>query len=58
MRRAFELLRAARFAAPSSCASALEKVRGQSGCHFDKARVRSGFGRGHLLDIVVYVPGG
>ncbi len=58
MRRAFELLRDARFAAPSSCASALERVRSQSGVPLDKARARSGFGRGHLLEIVVYVPGG
>ncbi len=58
MRRAFEVLRAARFAAPLSCASALARVRSQSGLQLDKSRVRSGFGRGHLLDIVVYVPGG
>jgi hypothetical protein len=58
MHRAFELLRGARFAAPVSCASALAQVHGQSGLYFDKARARSGFGRGHLLDIVVYVPGG
>ena len=58
MRRAFELLRAARFAAPVSCASALAQVRSQSGLYFDQARARSGFGRGHLLEIVVYVPGG
>jgi hypothetical protein len=58
MRRAFELLRDAGFAAPSSCAAALAQVRSRSGVQLDKARTRSGFARGHLLDIVVYVPGG
>ncbi|HEX7453088.1 MAG TPA: hypothetical protein VF294_12415 [Polyangiaceae bacterium] len=58
MRRAFELVRAARFSAPLSCAAALAQVSRQSGLQLNKARARSGFGRGHLLDIVVYVPGG
>jgi hypothetical protein len=58
MRRAFELLRDARFAAPAACASALAQVHRQSGLQLDKARARSGFGRGHLLEIVVYLPGG
>jgi hypothetical protein len=58
MRRAFELLDAARFAAPVACAAALARVLDQSGLQLDNARARSGFGRGHLLDIVLYVPGG
>jgi hypothetical protein len=58
VRRAFELLRGARFAAPCSCASAFEQVHRLSGLRLDKARARCGFARGHLLDIVLYVPGG
>jgi hypothetical protein len=58
VRRAFDLLRMARFTGPLACAAAVARVRDQSGVDLAKARVRSGFARGHLLDIVVYVPGG
>jgi hypothetical protein len=58
MRRAFELLRDARFAPPLSCAAAVARVLGETGLDFGRARARAGFARGHLLDIVVYLPGG
>ncbi|MEO8900141.1 MAG: hypothetical protein ABI488_00990, partial [Polyangiaceae bacterium] len=58
VRRAFELLHNARFQAPMACAAAVAQIRTRSGLDLSKARVRAGFARGHLLDIVVYVPGG
>jgi hypothetical protein len=58
VRRALELLRSAPFDAPVSCAAALSTVRAASGVDFGKARTRAGFARGHLLDVVVYLPGG
>ncbi len=58
MRRALELLHNARFTPAVSCAAAVAQVRSQSGLDLSKARARSGFARGHLLDIVAYVPGG
>jgi len=56
--RALSLLRSARFAAPLSCALALARVHAQTGLDFARARVRVGFARGHLLEVVVYLPGG
>jgi hypothetical protein len=56
--RAFELLRTARFAPALPSALAVAQIRSQSGLNFAKARARCGFARGHLLDIVIYVPGG
>jgi hypothetical protein len=56
--RALELLRTARFAPRLSCLEAVAQIRGQFGLDLSKARVRCGFSRGHLLDVVVYVPGG
>ena len=58
MRRAFELLRSARFQAALDCPAALARVRDASGIDLSRARARTGFGRGHLLEIVIYVPGG
>ncbi|MEO6600175.1 MAG: hypothetical protein ABIQ16_09910 [Polyangiaceae bacterium] len=58
MRRALELLRSAPFAAPVPFAAATARVRTASGVDFGKARARAGFARGHLLDVVVYLPGG
>ena len=58
MRRAFELLHNARFTPARECAVAVTQIRAQSGIDFSRARARSGFARGHLLDVVVYVPGG
>lgn len=58
MQRAFQLLRDARFEAPLTCAAAVAQVRARTGLDLTRARARSGFGRGHLLEIVVYVPGG
>lgn len=58
MRRVFELLRSAPFTPPVSCGAALSAVRAASGVDFGRARARTGFARGHLLDIVIYLPGG
>jgi len=58
VRRALELLRRAPFAAPIGCAAAVAGVRAASGVDFGSARARAGFARGHLLDVVVYLPGG
>ena len=58
MHQALHKLRSARFAAPAQCAAAVASVQAQHGLDFGKARVRAGFGRGHLLDVVVYLPGG
>nr|PZN20432.1 MAG: hypothetical protein DIU78_19230 [Pseudomonadota bacterium] len=37
---------------------AVLRVRALTGVDFTRARVRIGFGRGHLLDVVVLLPGG
>lgn len=58
MRRALDILRSARFAAALPCPEAVACIRAQTGLGFDQARARSGFTRGHLLDIVLYLPGG
>jgi hypothetical protein len=58
MHRAFSILRSARFAAPLGVGFALAQVRAESGLDFSRARARTGFARGHLLDVVVYLPGG
>ena len=58
MRRALEILRSARFAPALSCAQAVARIRAEWSLDFSRARVRSGFARGHLLDVVVYLPGG
>jgi hypothetical protein len=44
--------------APASLAAALAAVRGLDGCDFRDARARAGFSRGHLLDVVLELPGG
>jgi hypothetical protein len=56
--RALERLRSARFAPALSCPAAVAQIQAQCGLDLSKARVRCGFSRGHLLDIVVYLPGG
>ncbi|HEY0463165.1 MAG TPA: hypothetical protein VGC79_03100, partial [Polyangiaceae bacterium] len=56
--RALSLLTSARFAAPLPCELSLSQIRAESGLDFSKARARAGFARGHLLEIVVYLPGG
>jgi hypothetical protein len=58
MRRAFELLRSARFAKALPCPAALAQIQLNHGLDLNRSRARCGFSRGHLLDIVVYVPGG
>ncbi len=58
MRRAFELLGAASFAPALACEAACARVEREQGVDLSRARARCGFARGHLLDVVVYVPGG
>ncbi|MEP7050423.1 MAG: hypothetical protein ABJB12_08730 [Pseudomonadota bacterium] len=58
MRRALELLHNARFVPAVPCPAAIAQIRAQSGLDLSRARARSGFARGHLLDIVIYLPGG
>ena len=58
MHRAWSILSSARFAAPLACAVAVAKIQAETGLDFARARARAGFARGHLLDIVVYLPGG
>ncbi len=58
MHRALQLLRTARFAPALACSPLLSQVQTRWGVDLSRARARSGFSRGHLLDIVVYVPGG
>ncbi|HKO46904.1 MAG TPA: hypothetical protein VJV79_04235 [Polyangiaceae bacterium] len=58
MHRALELLRSARFAPALPCVTAVARVRAESRLDLANARARAGFARGHLLDIVIYVPGG
>jgi hypothetical protein len=56
--RALAILNSTRFDAPLPCAAAVSHVRTSSGLDFRRARARAGFARGHLLDVVVYLPGG
>jgi hypothetical protein len=58
VRRALELLRRARFAAAAPFPVALAQIEQRHSLDLSKARARCGFSRGHLLDVVVYVPGG
>jgi len=58
VQRALSILSSARFSAPLSCALALSRIRADSGLDFSTARARAGFARGHLLEVVVYLPGG
>ena len=58
MHRALSILSSARFAAPLGCGLAVARIRAESGLDFARARARTGFARGHLLDVVVYLPGG
>jgi hypothetical protein len=44
--------------APLALAPALAVVRARHGCEFCDARARAGFSRGHLLDVVLELPGG
>lgn len=56
--RALELLRSARFEAAQPFPVALARVEQRHSLDLSRARARCGFSRGHLLDVVVYVPGG
>jgi len=56
--RALELLRGARFAAALACPEAVAHIQARTGVNLARARARAGLSRGHLLDVVVYVPGG
>lgn len=58
MRRAFELLRSARFVPALPFLAAVAEVQARHALDLSRARARCGFSRGHLLDVVVYVPGG
>jgi hypothetical protein len=58
VREALNRLATARFAAPLDCPAAVARVHADSGVNFVRARARAGFARGHLLDVVVYLPGG
>lgn len=58
MLRAFERLRAASFPPALACEAACAQVSTEFGIDLSRARARAGFARGHLLDLVVYVPGG
>ncbi|HET7545021.1 MAG TPA: hypothetical protein VFK05_34380 [Polyangiaceae bacterium] len=58
MHRALSILSSARFDAPLPCELALCQIRAKSGLDFSRARARVGFARGHLLEVVVYLPGG
>jgi len=52
------ILHSARFAPALSPERALSRIRGETGLDFARARARTGFARGHLLEVVVYFPGG
>jgi hypothetical protein len=56
--RALELLRTALFEPALPCVAALARIHARYDLDLSRARARSGFSRGHLLDVVVYVPGG
>jgi len=56
--RALSILNSTRFDAPLPCDAARAQVHAKTGLDFTRARARAGFARGHLLDIVVYLPGG
>lgn len=58
MHRALAILNSARFDAPLPHDAALSQIRAQTGLDFTKAKARVGFARGHLLDVVLYLPGG
>lgn len=58
VQRALTLLRTAKFHEPMPLLPAVERVLGETGVSFARARARAGFARGHLLEIVVYLPGG
>lgn len=58
MRRVFERIRSAPFRPALTCAVALSTVSAATGVDFGRARARTGFARGHLLEIVLYLPGG
>jgi hypothetical protein len=47
-----------RGAPPVTLAHALERVRAERGVDFSRARARAGFARGHLIDVVLSLPGG
>ena len=44
------------YAAPMSAGEALRRVSEETGLDLQQARVRVGFGRGHLLDVLVLAP--
>ena len=58
MLRAFERMRATSFAPALACVPACSRVVAEFGVDLTRARARCGFARGHLIDVVVYVPGG
>ncbi|HEY3500401.1 MAG TPA: hypothetical protein VGK73_37170 [Polyangiaceae bacterium] len=43
---------------PRGCESALAELAAGTGFDFGRARARAGFARGHLLDVVIELPGG
>lgn len=43
---------------PRACGLALAEIARSSGVDFGRARARAGFSRGHLLDVVIELPGG
>lgn len=58
MRRALHILASARFAPALPWPVARARLHASKGLDFSRARARAGFARGHLLDVVLYVPGG
>ena len=58
MQWAFDRVHGASFAPALSSEVAVARVTAQSGVDFSRARARCGFARGHLLDVVVYLPAG
>ena len=58
MQKAIRLLASARFVAPVAWTSAVLRIHAETGLDFARARARAGFSRGHLLDVVVSLPGG
>ena len=58
MQRALSILSSAGLAPALPCELALAQIRARTGLDFARARARAGFARGHLLDVVVYLPGG
>ena len=58
MHRALSILSSAGLAPALPGELAFAQIRARTGLDFERARARTGFARGHLLDVVVYLPGG